>query len=933
MNQPQNRRYIPIKIKLILLIESLVVILVITTGIIVTARERQALENELHKRGVALANDVAKDAAGPFLTEDLAALRRVVLSATRQDYVTQVVLLDNNCRVVMHNDLSQVGKNYEFLVGGRDVCPGEHTRGHYETGSHRHKQLDIFVPITAGRVELGTVFLGYSYMAVAEKVADAERRIFLVALATLIFGGIFAFILAGYISRPIRRITGALKQVAVGDTDVRIEIDRNDEIGILAGSFNQMAHDLGRYRKNLQELVQARTAELEKTNEMLIQEISDRKRAQEALIVSEAKYRNLVDSSLVGIYKTSTAGQIQYANNALANIFEFRSPEDMMKEDALMRYKNPKDRKRFLDIITRRGKINDFEIEVITKNGAYKNILLSGVLTDHEISGMIIDITHRKQFEDQLLKSEEKYRNLFENSLDAIYMTDEHGSIIDVNESLMRLFGYPIEEIYGMSIGDLCARPEDKQQLLGQMEDGESARMHEIVFRKKDGTEVQCLVGSTLRRSDDGSITGYQGIIRDITKERFLEAQLRQAQKMEAVGTLAGGISHDFNNILQSILGYIEFLMMRKGIDHPDFKMLQQVEKSAQRAAELTKRLLVFSRKVESNLMPTDLDLEVLQVQKLLQSTLPKMINIQIKLGEEANIINADSVQLEQIMMNLAVNAKDAMPEGGTLLFETEKLALDEETSRLFVGCKPGEYVVLRISDTGHGMDENTLKRMYEPFFTTKAEGRGTGLGLAMVYGIVKSHGACIRCTSELDAGTVFEIYFPALEDNKIHEQQDKSSETLLMGGNETILLVDDEQSIINQGEEILSGYGYNVVTAHDGESAIDIYKENKEIRLVILDVNMPGMGGHRCMNELRKINPNLKIIIASGYSSDEELMRKVKSGLAEFVAKPYTIAALIKKVRNLLDNQKAPKIRDPARRADAQQAGSFPPAVRPQHE
>jgi CheY-like chemotaxis protein len=342
---------------------------------------------------------------------------------------------------------------------------------------------------------------------------------------------------------------------------------------------------------------------------------------------------------------------------------------------------------------------------------------------------------------------------------------------------------------------------------------------------------------------------------------------------------------------------------MAKESSDPDYEKLQAIEASAQRASELTQRLLVFGRKVESQLKPIDLKQEVVQVSKMLERTIPKMIEIELSLAENLRIINADPVQIEQIMMNLGVNARDAMPEGGKLSFETEDVTLDESFCITHLGSKPGEYVLLKVSDNGVGMEKELQEHIFEPFFTTKETGKGTGLGLAMVYGIVKSHGGYITCESEPNHGTTFNIYFPAIEKEQ-EKRKSKEVEARIKGGSETLLLVDDEENIRNLGVELLTSFGYNVTTAPDAERALEIYdKENGKIDLVILDLNMPGMGGRRCLEKLIKMDPTIKIIVASGYSVNGPTKDVIEAGAKGFVGKPFEVKEMLQVIREILDS------------------------------
>ena len=372
---------------------------------------------------------------------------------------------------------------------------------------------------------------------------------------------------------------------------------------------------------------------------------------------------------------------------------------------------------------------------------------------------------------------------------------------------------------------------------------------------------------------------------------------------MEAVGTLAGGIAHDFNNLLQAISGYTQILSMGKSRSDSDYNLLKAIDKTVYRAADLVNQLLIFGRKVESKLSPVDLNQEVKQVSKLLERTIPKMISIECHLSEGLDFINAEPVQLEQTIMNLGINARDAMPDGGKLIFEVENVTLDEKYCRVHPGSSLGEYVLLSVSDTGHGMDKDTLERIFEPFYTTKETGKGTGLGLAMVYGIVKSHGGYITCESEPSQGTTFRLYFPVLKTEVEGIVEGPEDEKIIPGGGETILLIDDEEYILKIGKNILENFGYTTITAESGERAIEIFGR-EYIDLVILDVGMPGMGGHKCLRQLLNIDPKAKVIISSGYAANGKVRETLESGAIGFIGKPYRLKDMLNKIKDALDKK-----------------------------
>ena len=514
------------------------------------------------------------------------------------------------------------------------------------------------------------------------------------------------------------------------------------------------------------------------------------------------------------------------------------------------------------------------------------------------------EIEERNQAEDALRQSEEQYRLLVENANDAIFIIQDE-VIKFSNPRTEEMTGYSATELDGIPFVNFI-HPEDRKIVLESRrrrlkgEDPPSTYSFRVLNRS--GEQLWVEINAVLIDWEERLAT--LNFLRDITEQKKLEAQLRQAQKMEAVGTLAGGIAHDFNNLLHAISGLTVILLENKDRSNPDYESLKLIEQSSQKAADLIGQLLIYSRKVESELKPVVLNQQIVKVSKLLERTIPKMISIEYNLAQDLKIINADPLQIEQVLMNLGVNAKDVMPDGGRLIFETENTTLDEQYCKTHPGASPGEYVLLSISDTGHGMDKETLEHIFEPFYTTKEIGKGTGLGLAMVYGIVKSHGGYILCYSEPNLGTTFKIYFPVLTIESPGQRAEPSAEALPCG-RETILLVDDDATILEIGKAMLEPHGYTTITAESGERAIEIYgKEKEHIDLVILDVGMPGIGGHKCLRHLLKIYPGIKVIIATGYSQRGKVKETLESGATGYIRKPFRLADILNKVREVLDKK-----------------------------
>jgi len=524
----------------------------------------------------------------------------------------------------------------------------------------------------------------------------------------------------------------------------------------------------------------------------------------------------------------------------------------------------------------------------------------------HDANGQIngniavmADISERK-------RSEEHLRRLFtavENAGETIVVTDSEGAIIYVNPAFEETTGYSSQEALGNNPRILKSgkhasafyREMWKTLLAGQVWRGR------FINKKKDGTLYEETATISPIKDESGRIVNYVAVKRDVTGEALLQKQLLLAQKMEAIGTLAGGIAHDFNNLLQAVVGYSDLLLMSKEAGNPDRKKLEVILQAARDGAELVGRILTFSRKSESKVRPTDLNQEIGKAEPLLRRTLPRMIEIRLMLSENLWITDADPAQIEQVLLNLAVNAQHAMPDGGRLLIETSNVSLSDEYFQTHLGARPGKYVLLTVSDTGVGMEPEVMDRIFEPFFTTKANGEGTGLGLAMVHGIVTQHGGHIRCYSEPGLGTSFKIYLPVSASELMADCV--LTPEMPQFGTETILLVDDDDAIEAMGRQMIEMGRYKVLTARSGEEALVTYEAFRdEIALVIMDLIMPGMGGKKCLEKLLTIDPNVKVLVASGYPSDRFSHDLEGSGAKGSITKPYDAKDILGAIRKILD-------------------------------
>jgi PAS domain S-box-containing protein len=637
-----------------------------------------------------------------------------------------------------------------------------------------------------------------------------------------------------------------------------------------------------------------------------IRDVTERKQIQEALRRSEEQYRAVFDNAGIGIDLLDEHGGIVKANKALLNILGY--PEEELRQRSFLDITYPDDReisKQHLEALIA-GEIDSYRLEkrYVRKDGGIVWVdLWSCTIRDAKgghagVVAVIEDISKRK-------RSEEVQRRLakaVEQAAEAVVITDPGGTIQYVNPAFERITGYSPKEMMGEKPKILKSGEHDQSFYKNIWETITSGKpwTGRFINKRKDGSlyHEDSTISPVL--DSNGKIMNFVAVKRDITEQLELSRQLLQAQKMEAIGTLAGGVAHDFNNLLQVTLGYSELLLAEKKKDDPEYADLSRMFEAAKSGAELVQRLLTFSRKVEPKTILLNLNRRILQVEKLLRRTIPKMIDIELDLSDDLADIDADPTQMEQVLMNLAVNARDAMQDKGTLTVRTRNVTLDEEYCRTHAEAKPGEYVLLTVSDTGDGMDKATIDRIFEPFYTTKESGRGTGLGLAMVYGIVEQHGGHITCESEVGHGTTFEVYFPAIE-SQVEPELDKTG-VMPAFGTETILLVDDEEFVRDLGARILSIAGYNVLTATNGKEGLDLFeKEQTQISLVILDLIMPEMGGKECLKELYKIDPQLKVLIASGLA-DPSIKEPVEMETRGFVSKPFRMTELLRQVRKVLD-------------------------------
>jgi two-component system, cell cycle sensor histidine kinase and response regulator CckA len=640
-------------------------------------------------------------------------------------------------------------------------------------------------------------------------------------------------------------------------------------------------------------------------------DVTERKRAEEARRASEAELRALFAAMSDVIFVIDGEGRHLKVAPTNPDIL-YRPPDEVVGKTMRDIFPEPT-ASLFLDRIqqalTARHRVS-VEYSLNIKGRELWFIATIAPMSENTVIWVARDITDIREAERALRESEKLYRDTVENANDIIYTVDLNGGYLSVNRAGERIIGYTRDEILQMNFTDIIA-PEYLDTVLqniGKKVAGGGETVYELEVITKDGRRVMVEINSRLLERE-GVPIAVLGIARDITERKRaeekldqIEEQLRQSQKLESIGLLAGGIAHDFNNMLTAINGYSDLILRKLNEDDPLRSKIEEIRKASERAGELTYQLLAFSRKQILRPKPLNINEIVSDVSRMLQRLIGEDIDMRAILNERLGQVETDRGQITQVLMNLAVNARDAMPRGGKLTIETDNVLLDEVYVQQHATVTPGRYVMLAVSDTGIGMDAETRERIFEPFFTTKEVGAGTGMGLATVYGIVKQSGGHIWVYSELNQGTTFKIYLPRI--NKESERLDEeTSDMVLPAGTEKILLVEDEELVRNLIKQILETCGYEVHETANGAEAVKLCEgTGYDFDLLITDVVMPEMGGRELVKWLSASLPSLRALYMSGYTDKAIVHHGILKEGTNFIQKPFTPEAFARKVRDVLD-------------------------------
>jgi two-component system cell cycle sensor histidine kinase/response regulator CckA len=697
--------------------------------------------------------------------------------------------------------------------------------------------------------------------------------------------------------RRLNPIVSAAGRLGDGDLSTRTGIAYGKgELSQLAFTFDEMARSLER-----RELERQQTAE--------------------TLLRSEKKYRELANQLPEPVFETDEKGNITFASQKALDVFGYTQDELERGLNAFQMVV-PEEHDRaseiFLKALT--GEISGYEFAMQRKDGStfFAIIHAAPILQDKYpigLRGIVVDITERKRAEEALRESENRYRTIFENTGTAIVIIEEDTTISLVNTEFEKLMGYSKEETENKKswtelVEKECLQRSKEYHHLRRIDPNLAPRGYELQLIPKDGNIRDTLATVSIipgTKKSLASVLDITGVKQAEKEKAVLEEQFRQSQKVEAIGRLAGGIAHDFNNALTVIKGYSRLSLMELKQEDPLRTNLEEIEKATERATNLTRQLLAFSRRQVLEIKVFNLNTLLQDLGKMLRRIIGEDIELATLLAEDLGRVNTDPGQIGQVIMNLAVNARDAMPNGGKLTIETSNVVLDEEYARTHVAVKPGDYIMLAVSDTGCGMTREVKEKVFEPFFTTKEKGKGTGLGLSTVYGIVKQSGGNIWVYSEPGHGTTFKIYLPRV-DEPVEELPEKPRIEEIPRGNETILIVEDDEPVRKLAVRILKRHGYAVLEAHHEAEAMNFSKEWKEpIHLILVDVIMPEVSGRQLVESMRQVRQDFIVLYMSGYTDNAIVHHGVLEKGVNYIQKPFTMDGLARKVREVLDKDSSP--------------------------
>jgi PAS domain S-box-containing protein len=698
----------------------------------------------------------------------------------------------------------------------------------------------------------------------------------------------------------------------------------NQQLSAALMRYQEAQHEIEQLNAELEQRVLQRTAELRAVNLALSKEVIEHRRTSAALRASEAALRaerdllnGIMNTSVAAITVLDTSGQIIFANPSAEQVLGIK-----LEDLTTRRYNSPEwqatdldgglwseENQPFRRVLNTGEPVYDVRHAIVGPGQQRRLLSVNGAAikdVDGHMSSLVFlvnDITERLQIEEALRRSEERYRLITESSHDLICLLDRESCFAYISPSFFTTLGYRSEDLLGRAANDFI-HPDDQAQARASWRRSMERGRDETAFRfaHRDGSWRWFEVSSTLAEQGKEYLAVVVG--RDVTEQRRLEAQLAQSQKLEAIGRLAGGVAHDFNNLLVVISGCTEMAAATLPDAHPAQYDLREIQQATLRAASLTRQLLAFARRQATDPRPLQLNDLIAGIETLLRRLIRENVDLHLRCQLDLWPVRADPAQMEQVLVNLAVNGRDAMPDGGLLLIETMNVSFDDETSAAHLGLTAGDYVVLTVSDTGVGMSEEVQRHAFEPFFTTKPTGQGTGLGLATCYGIVAQHGGAIYLCSEEGVGSTISIYLPRYRGIDTPQVELEATPVSPLGS-ETILLIEDDAAVRRLTTRVLSSFGYQILSAADGQEALMLTRElpPNSVHLLLTDIVMPGISGQDVRLKVIEQHPSMRVLYMSGYTDTMVVQHATVADGTPFLQKPFTPRVLLERVRTVLDS------------------------------
>lgn len=938
-----------IKAKFAILVSLLIAVIASFVYLYFPARfERQAI-SALGEKARSISEMTAYALAPALVFDDRMGIREIAESLQRTRSVEYIIIVSSDDSL-----LYSFGEENAHLAGYADVLsPLDPTTD----------ILKVMQPIVSGPEVVGKLYLGLSLEQVRAETRAGRTQILVISLLIIVVGSVAAVGAAAYVAGPLTDIVRAAEKISTGDLTGRAPVSTRDEIGQLALAFNHMVEQLEAAYRNLEAANRTLEERVRARTRALLLEIDERKHAEALLrereqliqtvasianrLLHVSRWEDIIDNVLeqlgtqLGVARAYIFQIIGEENgeHLLSQTYEWVAegihPEIANQE--MQQFKpssigfHP-----YEQMLTRGEMVVAHTRELPARMRGFlqrqqvRSILLAPIKVEERFWGFIgfdecvrertwttgeieaLKVTAdalgaaiaRQEAEEALRVSEQRYRQLLEEDLTGDFLMRPDGTIIYCNSAFARIFGFESpQQAMEHDVHSIFPTSRDFVGFLERIKKEGRIEYGEMELRRLDGQALLIVANITGIFDDRGHLSMIRGYLFDDTRRRMLEEQLIQSQRLETVGTLAGGIAHDFNNILAIILSYASMLPAWKNDEKRFAKAIQAITEASQRGATLVRQLLTFARKAVTSMQAVQINTVVADVERIIRETFPRNITLEIRLAESLPLIAADVNQLHQVFLNICLNARDAMPDGGTLTIAT-RIVSGESLQTRFPGATASEYVHARVTDTGIGMTEEVKARIFEPFFTTKEREKGTGLGLAVVFGIVESHGGFIDVESSPGKGTTLHLYFPSAAELDMLPSDTSLSALAVKGGTETILIVEDEDPLREFVQSLLQGRGYSVITARDGDDAIRQYSSHAtEVDLVLTDMGLPRMDGLQVVRNLRALNPSLKIILATGYLQPTIKAEMEKAGVFEYVQKPFSAEQLLRVIRSCLDS------------------------------